>query len=100
MVAMAGVLEEYAVRSVALIRAAHFSENVLIPVVIEIGERDTRTAGVFRRPCTERFLLQSRRQLPRLLQHIKPGLLRSKLSVVKRDPLLIFVEARFFHLPQ
>lgn len=28
--------------------AAHFSENVLIPVVIEIGERDTRTAGVFR----------------------------------------------------
>ena len=47
-VAMAGVLEEYAVRRVALIRAAHFSENVLIPVVIEIGERNTRTAGVFR----------------------------------------------------
>ena len=46
------------------------------------------------------ILLQRRCQFPRLLQHIKPRFFRSELGIVKRDPLLVFVEARFFHLPQ
>ena len=45
-------------------------------------------------------LLQCRPQISRLPQHVPARALGGELRIVKRDPLLPFVEARFFDLTQ
>ncbi len=52
------------------------------------------------RRSAQHILLQRRPQISRLPQHIPPRALGAELRIVERDPLLIFIEARFLDLPQ